>query len=896
MQSQSIQIKSATLATPLSENTDSYSDLVVRYFPEYRETENYIEVGELTQKQGWLIHVSVIVEQSHKFLEDVLSRLHAYGLPFRIPKNKRILFSINSGVFGGYEIGKFLTIYLTREDVANELILELQKISSNYVGPHITGAFYLGHNIFTRYGSFILNIKNDSIDNKVLIIQDGNGNMVLDQYTIAPQIPVNIAIPFDIKLFGKGNNRRFKIVNGKYLPVKQLKSDMKGDVWKCLTLSKYYLPKWCIIKQGKKGMFPDNLGREVKDRLIWQYKLSKQIGAQLSLPEIYELFIEDELTCIAIEYVKGRQDLAKYVLKNHKKEAWLSLSLEQRKASLDIIIQVAQLIEKLHELGYLHRDITPTNFLVQGKKNELRPIDLELAYNLVENDPNPPFGVGTPGYMSREQEFETDLPGTGDDVFSFGGLIQYFVTSGVQTFYVPYATESNTKSNVEFWVGDKILTNIISKCTAQSRHKRPNIREVINELTDYRTNFEKITPVKKAGISQDQLQDLIQSSIESLGTPGMMTKNDLWYSMVENGYGKDVYPDYNKHYFGSIYRGSVGVIWLLLKLEQCGYDISSTEETITANLERLLQSQMKELKYMSPSLYYGTAGIALLIKELHQSRNRNLQKIDLDILPDCFTVTAESADLMYGASGVGLSLIQCTEIEPYINSIALIENIASKILSIQNANGSWSKKTAQKGKEEINTTLTAGVAGIAYFLLCNALKFEQADSAAGGLRALDYLSKIAIKKKTHIEWQDSNLNTSISTHWCKGAPGIALAFLKGYELTKIDACAIMAKKALQINPFHITSHKLSQCHGLSGLGEIYLEAFRVTQDQEWLDRATWLLNHIVTLTHYKEKKTPFWYVDQMQFPTADFMIGNSGVLHFLARYSNINSLSFPVLQ
>jgi hypothetical protein len=101
---------------------------------------------------------------------------------------------------------------------------------------------------------------------------------------------------------------------------------------------------------------------------------------------------------------------------------------------------------------------------------------------------------------------------------------------------------------------------------------------------------------------------------------------------------------------------------------------------------------------------------------------------------------------------------------------------------------------------------------------------------------------------------------------------------------------------LQIHPPAVSYGNLSTCHGLSGLGEIYLEAFRVTQDQQWLDRATMLSNSIRTLGRASDTGGLVWLADDPVVPTADLGLGSSGIVHFLLRlFVGPTNLSFPLL-
>jgi hypothetical protein len=78
---------------------------------------------------------------------------------------------------------------------------------------------------------------------------------------------------------------------------------------------------------------------------------------------------------------------------------------------------------------------------------------------------------------------------------------------------------------------------------------------------------------------------------------------------------------------------------------------------------------------------------------------------------------------------------------------------------------------------------------------------------------------------------------------------------------------------------------------LTGLGEVYLEAFQYFQETEWLDRASWIANVLMHTYLPIDKEAGYWLFNDSATPTADFMTGATGALHFLLRY-----LSPPDLQ
>jgi lantibiotic modifying enzyme len=187
------------------------------------------------------------------------------------------------------------------------------------------------------------------------------------------------------------------------------------------------------------------------------------------------------------------------------------------------------------------------------------------------------------------------------------------------------------------------------------------------------------------------------------------------------------------------------------------------------------------------------------------------------------------------------------------------------------------------------------VAGIIYFLLEYGERYHDQDALTSAQRGLHWLIKKSVKKNGKLLWL-SAADKEISPWWCEGAPGIALSFMKAYLLLKDVKYKEYATGALLNHDKYVINNNLSQCHGLAGLGEVYLEAFRTFKEEEWYDRADWIMQVIMQLKKQHKKYGPYWIVQSERQPVADFMIGNSGVLHFLLRYCFPDNISFPLLQ
>jgi lantibiotic modifying enzyme len=79
---------------------------------------------------------------------------------------------------------------------------------------------------------------------------------------------------------------------------------------------------------------------------------------------------------------------------------------------------------------------------------------------------------------------------------------------------------------------------------------------------------------------------------------------------------------------------------------------------------------------------------------------------------------------------------------------------------------------------------------------------------------------------------------SFATHWCHGAPGIALSRLRAYELLKDETCKAEAQTALRTTrkvietALYSEKRNFSLCHGLAGNSEALLYGYQVLGSEE----------------------------------------------------------------
>jgi lantibiotic modifying enzyme len=157
-----------------------------------------------------------------------------------------------------------------------------------------------------------------------------------------------------------------------------------------------------------------------------------------------------------------------------------------------------------------------------------------------------------------------------------------------------------------------------------------------------------------------------------------------------------------------------------------------------------------------------------------------------------------------------------------------------------------------------------------------------------------------LKEKTAValSWipETRNFNSkrkygSIDTWWYNGSLGITLTFDRLYKRTRDITYAQVIRSVLNANPLR-HYHGNIRCHGLTVVGEVYLEAYRTLRDP-WLFRVPLRIASLLKRFARKSELGASWLVEGVKH-TADLMVGCSGIIHFFLKI-NGGRFGFPAM-
>ncbi|MDI9831717.1 MULTISPECIES: serine/threonine-protein kinase [unclassified Streptomyces] len=193
-----------------------------------------------------------------------------------------------------------------------------------------------------------------------------------------------------------------------------------GTVWRAVDET---LGRTVAVKELR---FPSNIDEEEKRRLITRTLREAKAIARIrnnSAVTVYDVVDEDDRPWIVMELVEGKS-LAEVIRED---------GLLEPERAAQVGLAVLDVLRSAHREGILHRDVKPSNVLLESDTDRVVLTDFGIAQ--VEGDPSitsTGMLVGAPSYISPERA-RGHKPGPAADLWSLGGLL-YASVEGVPPY------------------------------------------------------------------------------------------------------------------------------------------------------------------------------------------------------------------------------------------------------------------------------------------------------------------------------------------------------------------------------------------------------------------------------------------------------------------------------
>lgn len=245
-----------------------------------------------------------------------------------------------------------------------------------------------------------------------------------------------------------------------FVKVKILGRGGMGTVFKCWDKA---LKRYVAIKV---------IDREVDQESALRFIAEARAGAKLRHPNIIGIYglVEpkaDKQPYIVMEFVDGKS----------LEEIAMGLDLYRK---LSIVKQIALALDYAHSEGVLHRDVKPSNIMLNGKGTPYL-MDFGIAKIQTEKTMTQTgVTVGTPAFMSPEQATgQKEKMTKASDIFSLGATLYWLLTDET-----PYQGDSvyevcNRAAECKFKIPSQINPNIpptLEKLVLRAMNKNPAFR------------------------------------------------------------------------------------------------------------------------------------------------------------------------------------------------------------------------------------------------------------------------------------------------------------------------------------------------------------------------------------------------------------------------------------
>jgi serine/threonine protein kinase len=870
--------------TPETYIQTDFSSLLYDLGITYTASEYYWQVGEIKSHQGWIIHLSVIRVQLMELLNLVIPFLLGENVSFKIVRDIETAQRLLDGNLGYKNLGKLISICAGNDQQAADLATKLIELTESFRGPAIPTDRHLGNIVYTRFGSFnpILLSRPDGVVIKCLY--NHADQLVEDPCPIPFQLPKGVPWPYssiaDPKVYDPG-----KLLNARYYPVRTLKPDVKGAVLKAFYFQSFWKIRSCLIKQGIQNMFADENGRDIRDRLQWQRDLHNALLGYVSMPRVFDYFELGGNSYLVMEYIHGIS-LMKWIHNIHQYTCWEDLSTGSQLDLLDKLGTVIDLTHRLHQKGYVHRDLNPENIMID-KHERLFLIDMELSWSLKEARPEPPFQLGSPGYTSPEQ-FRSERPTVKEDIFALGGFILSFFTTLHPTKLINQSVRRLTES-ISFFTGSPAISRIIISCQRENPEDRPSLIAIKNSVDQFKNEIkESETGARTAyvppSLNPETLEYVVCAGLSGIVHGSMVDFRNLWTSKIIKKEADIGNEQFELDVYRGWHTGIAGPLWLLARAESCGFSSKESRALYERNWEYLHEEFFGQSMPRPGGLYMGGAGIALALAEGLNSNLLIHNNENISRLKECFSENVPGWDLPNGSAGQGMALLSCSTWLDDTFAKSLRNTLIENLFKNQNKDGSWNISMAFPSKEDTNFQNTSKVAGIILFLLTAMDANSGFNTNKPVRKALDWL----IKRETN--------EKKLGRNPFDGQRSLTiLTMIKAYKTLKEPIYREIAEAQIESIPLHPIRADFSLDSGLAGLGELMLEAYMAFNSDVFLKRAEWIAQIFIHAMQNRQDNVGFWITDTNTIPTADLFKGNGGIIHFLIRYLAPGVLSHPLL-
>jgi hypothetical protein len=816
------------------------------------------------------LHVSATGTGIEGLFELVLPPLARRGAHFKIAAGPEAIVHLNAGNFGEAQIGKVLTVYPRSDAEAVELARELIEHTRGIAGPRVATDMHLGASVYTRYGSMSPHRVYDRFGEPADLIPDGSGNWIPDLRPVPFSCPRGITIPFAAATAApaslRSNTRT--LLGGRYFVTDVLRPGLAGSVMRAIDVRHPGRAQAYVLKQARPHCCADELGRDRRTRLRHEGAVLARLRGLRGIARARDYFEDEEAGYLPVAYVPGRT-LADLVQQLVSGRPWHQVRTQARRVLLQYAGQLVRRLRAAHARGVIHRDVAPGNVWI-GDDNCVYLLDWECAH--LVGSRVPAFRLATPGFsdLSRQPR----APRRRDDWQACGRVLVFMLTGLDPAPIVhgrPRALAARLATLTQ--MGDTALIELLSRTLTDQPGRELDAAALLRALT-------LALPRRTAARQHRSAPLFTMAAHESVLAAGFERLTADLRARLAQVRSRQMEGEATRL---DVHAGIAGLLYVLAAAQRAR--LVHLDASLGERAAQLLTAGTPVTPDL-PGLVHGRAGRALAVAAAVQAGCVRASDALRAPIAAALTGVLDWPDFTHGAAGQGFAALACARrLERPELAIGAAAS-AAYLVRTQTPEGAWRLPHGVAGMSgKCYTGFAHGAAGVMGFLGSYAALAGDAAADAAWRRAEAWLIRHARRGRGHRwHWPQDDTNREASHWWCHGGPGIALGWLcvaQAHGTAAIHQELLLG--ALGATALNLRSDSLGQCHGLAGVGEIYLQAHRVLGEECWRERAADIANVMVAIFR-KRSAQPWQFPDQALADADGLMLGTAGVLHFLLRY------------
>ena len=352
-------------------------------------------------------------------------------------------------------------------------------------------------------------------------------------------------------------------------------------------------------------------------------------------------------------------------------------------------------------------------------------------------------------------------------------------------------------------------------------------------------------------------------------------------------------------YSTAVFGGTAGVVFLFADLFRATGDPRAREvaEAAAMWVEGQSKADLRDPDG-DAGLYFGMSGHGQMCLHLYETTGRERWLRDAQARARAVSRASwPDAHVLSGSAGSVIFLLrlhQATKDQGVLDAAVLAGNHIAETVERDTEGARWD--WLREDQVRFSAGFVHGASGIVY-ALAELWRFTGDDAIKSLVYdAWPWIEAVALNDERGICWNrwpgDPHRPR---VQWCHGAPGIGLSAARAAEIFDDDdlrrfaercAHATLAAGDIRNNP--------SQCHGLAGNAELFIELARVTGNDSWLAHARAFGDQALAYREERDGEVR-WMGDEPGNYSPDFMLGSAGLGHFFLRLARLGEVQMPLM-